>query len=118
MWTKRINKKGRKIIIRTQTTNALAKKEANLEAKEAEVAVEAVSVVKTTDTKKDNQQRLMGTSLVQFINTQTINGSTARRIQKVQTSREVINNKYRTEEEVNSLLQEAGLAVAVDMAAV
>ena len=57
----------------------------------------------------------MGTNLVQFIRAQTINRRTAQRIQKVLTSREVICNKYRTEEEVNSLLQGAGLVVAVDM---
>ena len=49
---------------------------------------------------------------------QNTSGRTAQRIQKVLTSREVICDKYRTKEEVDSLLQEAGLAVAVDMAAV
>ena len=56
----------------------------------------------------------METNLVQFTQEQITNGRIASRIQKVPTSKEVINNA----EEDNSLWKEVDLAVAADMAVV
>ena len=65
MWTKKISK-DRKRIVRTQTTNAQAKKEAIVEVcLDREAEVKAASVVKTTDTKEENRQRSIVTRISQ-----------------------------------------------------
>ena len=117
MWIKKISKE-RKRMLRTQTNNHAAKEvvvEDNLDRK---TEVEAVLEVETTDANNDSRRNAMVTRVALYTKVQNTSGRTAQRIQKVLTSREVICDKYRTKEEVDSLLQEAGLAVAVDMAAV
>ena len=104
MWTKRTNKE-RKRILRTQTTNAHATKEATAEVDlDREAKVEVILEVKTMDANKDNRQRSTVTRIALCTNAQNTSGKIALRIQKVRTSREVICTKYRTEEEVDSFL--------------
>ena len=89
------------------------------EVEEVEDMVKAVLAVTTKDKKvEDNLPRSMETNLVQFIKAGTINKRIAPRIQKALTSRKVININNKLEEENNTLLMEADLAVAVDTGAV
>ena len=80
---------------------------------EAEVAVEVVTTAVVDNKVENNSQRLIETSLVQYIQEQLTNGRIVLRILKVLTSREVISRK---EEDVSFLMQ-VDLAAAVDMAA-
>lgn len=90
------------------------KKTDNTEADlEAEVAVEVVTTAVVDNKVENNSQRLIETSLVQYIQEQLTNGRIVLRILKVLTSREVISRK---EEDVSFLMQ-VDLAAAVDMAA-
>ena len=90
--------------------------EVDLVREEAEVEV-AMEVV-TADANKEDRRKSMVIRVALFMWEQNTRGKIARRIRKVRTSREVICNSNRAEAEVDSLLQEADLAVAVDTVAV
>ena len=76
--------------------------------------VEDATAVVAEEKEENKAQRLMETNLVQFTLEQITNGRIASRIQKVQTSKGVINK----EEEDVFLQKEVDSAVAEDMAAV